>query len=92
VPAAVGCVLTALHLRCADATRAFRAWEQEHRPGLRLPIYCLTANVLDEHRQECEAAGMDFHLPKPLRVHALAELRQRALAYAEQLGDEAPPA
>jgi CheY-like chemotaxis protein len=44
----------------ADATRAFRAWERDHAPrGVpSLPIFCITANVLEEHRLECETAGM----------------------------------
>ena len=43
-----------------DATRAFRAWEREHAPHAapRLPVFCITANVLEEHRLECETAGM----------------------------------
>jgi CheY-like chemotaxis protein len=47
-------------LRCADATRAFRAWERDNLPAdaPRLPVYCITANVLEEHRQACETAGM----------------------------------
>jgi hypothetical protein len=36
----------------ADATRAFRAWEQDNLPpdAPRLPVFCITANVLEEHR------------------------------------------
>ena len=47
----------------------------------RLPVYCLTANVLEEHRAECENAGFDGFLTKPLRRENLAELRDRAQAY-----------
>ncbi len=75
--------------RCAEAARAFRAWEAEHRPGApRLPIFALTANVLDEHRAECAAAGMDGFVSKPLRACMLPELQQRARGYAEQLAAE----
>jgi CheY-like chemotaxis protein len=76
-------------LRCTDAARAFRAWEQERRPGAPrlLPIYALTANVLEEHRLECEQAGMDSFATKPLRANVLAELRQRATAYAQLVPD-----
>jgi len=42
-----------------DATRLFRAWEREHAPSQPcLPVFCFTANVLEEHRLECELAGM----------------------------------
>jgi CheY-like chemotaxis protein len=69
-----------------DAARAWRAWEAQHRPGgPRLPLLCLTANVMEENREECEAAGFDGFLPKPLRAADLAELRERAAAYAQQL-------
>ena len=65
------------------ATRAFREWEVAHAPcGTRLPVYCLTANVLEEHKDVCCAAGMDEFITKPLRRDALAELRQRAAEYA----------
>jgi CheY-like chemotaxis protein len=75
-------------LRCTDAARAFRAWEQERLPGAaRLPIYALTANVLEEHRLECEQAGMDSFATKPLRANVLAELRQHATAYAQLASD-----
>jgi CheY-like chemotaxis protein len=69
-----------------DAARAWRTWEAQHRQGRpRLPMLCLTANVMEENREECEAAGFDAFLPKPLRATALMELRERAAAYAQQL-------
>ena len=61
--------------------RALRAWEAELGVP-NLPVYCLTANVLAEHRAECEDAGFDGFLTKPLRQENLAELRERARAYA----------
>ena len=61
--------------------RSLRAWEAE-RGAARLPLYCLTANVLEEHRAECESAGFDGFLTKPLRRENLAELRRHAQAYA----------
>lgn len=69
-----------------DAARAWRTWEAQHRQGgPRLPMLCLTANVMEENREECEAAGFDAFVPKPLRAAALVELRERATAYAQQL-------
>ena len=52
-------------------------------PLPRMPLFCLTANVLAEHRTECEAAGFDAFLTKPLRQEHLAELCARACAYAD---------
>ena len=63
-----------------SVVRSLRAWELE-RGMPRLPVYCLTANVLEEHRAECENAGFDGFLTKPLRRENLAELRDRAQAY-----------
>ncbi len=70
-----------------EAARAFREWEAAHLPpgAPRLPVLCLTANVLEEHAAECAAAGMDALLTKPLRADALADLRTRAVTYAAAL-------
>jgi CheY-like chemotaxis protein len=53
------------------ATRAIRS--REAGTGRRLPIIALTANSLDEDRQQCLAAGMDGFLVKPLEQLTLAE-------------------
>jgi len=51
------------------ATRAIRADLDTHRQP---PIVAMTANVLPEDRAACTAAGMDGHLPKPVRLPDLA--------------------
>jgi len=67
-----------------DAARAIRA----ELPADRQPIIvAMTANALTEDRAECLAAGMDDHLPKPVRQDDLAALldaltRHRVLATA----------
>jgi CheY-like chemotaxis protein len=35
--------------------------------GARLPIVAVTAHAMEEDRQRCLAAGMDEHIPKPIR-------------------------
>jgi PAS domain S-box-containing protein len=59
------------------ATRRIRALEQGR--GRRLPIIALTANVMNEDRDRCLAAGMDAHLGKPLEPAQLADCLGRYL-------------
>ena len=69
-----------------EAVRAFRTWEQNNRADQpRLPCICFTANVLDEQRDECIAAGFDHVLTKPLHADAITILKQRAKAHAALL-------
>jgi CheY-like chemotaxis protein len=45
-------------LRGPQVAAAFRAFESVARPhAMRLPIFALTANVLEEHARECMDAG-----------------------------------
>ncbi len=63
-----------------EATRRIRAWSSDPdvstaaRKASRLPIVALTASALPEERARCDAVGMDFFLPKPVK---LGELRER---------------
>ncbi len=62
-----------------DATRALRE-RQQNEGGPRLHIVALTASALAEERQKCLDAGMDAFLPKPVRLDALREAIERAVA------------
>ena len=61
-----------------EATRLVRA-EESRALDPRVPVVALTANVLDEHRDECFAAGMDDFLSKPLRRGELRAVLARHL-------------
>lgn len=60
------------------ATRQIRDWELRHgRP--RCPIIAVTANVFAEDQRECEAAGMDDFISKPVIIADLQRALQRWL-------------
>jgi CheY-like chemotaxis protein len=59
-----------------EATRRLRAVERE-RALPRLPVVAMTAGALDEDRRQCHDAGMDDHLPKPIRAADLAAALRR---------------
>ena len=63
------------------ATRRIRESEAAD-PLRRLPIIALTANVMNEDRELCIAAGMDAHLCKPLELAQLSECLGRYLRTA----------
>jgi signal transduction histidine kinase/CheY-like chemotaxis protein len=49
-----------------DGVAAARRIRQSGAPFASIPIIALTANVLDDERKRCQAAGMDGYLTKPL--------------------------
>ncbi len=72
------------------ATAAIR--EQESAKGLfRVPIIAMTANAMPDDVRECSAAGMDAHLPKPLRAAELTVALNKLLA-VEYLPPSSEPA
>jgi len=56
-----------------EATRRIRDRERGSR---RMPVVAMTANAMVGDRERCLEAGMDDHIPKPVRIDAL----QRALS------------
>ncbi len=65
-----------------EATEVIRKWQSGQSNGV-CPIVALTAHVLDEHIEQCLAAGMDDHLSKPLRLDELRELLESLEANKE---------
>lgn len=59
-----------------EATRAIRSWERANGRAP-LPVIALTAHILREHRERSLASGMNAHVPKPVELHALAEVLVR---------------
>jgi CheY-like chemotaxis protein len=71
-------VLMDMHMPVMDGLEATRAIRAMERTGdVRLPIVAMTANVLEEAREACRAAGMDDFLPKPfIRAQLMAGLKR----------------
>ncbi len=61
-----------------EATRIIR--ERECDRAEHIPIIALTADALQENRDECRAAGMDECVTKPIRSNQLHEAMGRCLA------------
>jgi len=61
------------------ASRAIRERETATSATRRIPIVALTANALVGDKEQCLAAGMDDHLPKPYSREQLASVLMRWL-------------
>jgi PAS domain S-box-containing protein len=59
-----------------DGFEATRRLRERERGSRRLPVVAMTANAMVGDRERCLEAGMDDHIPKPVRVTEL----HRALA------------
>lgn len=62
-----------------EATREIRRLEALRSPGARLPIIALTADALEERREQCLDSGMDDFLTKPFTRAALLQVLVRWL-------------
>jgi signal transduction histidine kinase/CheY-like chemotaxis protein/HPt (histidine-containing phosphotransfer) domain-containing protein len=63
-----------------ETTRRIR----DRETGRRVPIYALSARVLDDDRERCRAAGMDGFIGKPIRREELFRVLARVSAPAPE--------
>jgi PAS domain S-box-containing protein len=61
-----------------EATREIRRLEASGTKHI--PIIALTAHALDRDKERCLAAGMDWHLTKPIQTDVLATILQEIAA------------
>ncbi|HSV27953.1 MAG TPA: response regulator, partial [Candidatus Omnitrophota bacterium] len=66
-----------------EATRRIRALDG---PSAGVPIVALTANAMKGDDERCLAAGMDAHVPKPIRPEQLFATIARALGRGAATG------
>jgi two-component system sensor histidine kinase RpfC len=64
------------HMNGLEATRAIRFTTPA---GRHLPLIMLSADVSAETRAECEVAGIDHFLPKPIRINDLLDTLDRLI-------------
>ncbi len=65
-----------VHMPAMDGLETTRRWRARETSG-RTPVIALTANVLEQTRQECVAAGMDDFVAKPVAKAVLAAVVAR---------------
>jgi signal transduction histidine kinase/ActR/RegA family two-component response regulator len=63
-----------------EATRRWRAIEQQFGDGRHVPIMALTANAVAGDRERCLEFGMDDYLAKPFEVSELEAALERVLS------------
>jgi signal transduction histidine kinase/ActR/RegA family two-component response regulator len=71
------------------ATELIRQWERDHAKA-RTPVAALTAGAYAEDRQNCQDAGMDDYLTKPIVVVELKAVLDRWLAGADDRNNQGP--
>jgi CheY-like chemotaxis protein len=63
-----------------EATRRWRAIEQQAGDGRHVPIMALTANAVAGDRERCLEFGMDDYLAKPFEASDLEAALERMLS------------
>ena len=58
---------------------AIKIREDEKRLGTHIPIIAMTANTLDNDRDTCIEAGMDYFITKPFKAEQLNDVINRAV-------------
>jgi len=78
-----GLILMDGHMPVMDglaATRKIRQWEAAQPAGYqRIPIVALTANVVQGVRKDCEDAGMDYYVCKPITLTSMRTVVEKFL-------------
>ncbi len=69
------------HISGMETTKTIRRMEQENHTHY-TPVIALTADVLEETRKNCSAAGMDLYLTKPITKDKLSKAIMDALVMA----------
>jgi CheY-like chemotaxis protein len=73
-------VLTDISMPVMDGVEASRRIrESQERLGISAPIVGVTAHAMKDDRDRCLEAGMDDHLPKPVKPGPLREVLMRWL-------------
>lgn len=71
--ARVDLIFMDVHMPNLDGFQTTRYIRQSESTGVRVPIVAMTANALEQDRDECLAAGMDDHIGKPVTLATLRE-------------------
>jgi two-component system sensor histidine kinase RpfC len=87
-----------MHMPVVHGIEAFKIFRMTDRSSPAMPFIILTANATIEAKRECEEAGVDAFLTKPINSHALLEAianltgtRQRAAEPADSTHNGSTP-
>jgi CheY-like chemotaxis protein len=69
--AAFDVVLMDMQMPVMDGLEATRRVRASGGPNADVPIFALTANVMEAHREACAQAGMSGHIAKPIDARVL---------------------
>ncbi len=64
-------VLMDMQMPVMDGLEATRQIRASTGPNARVPIFALTANVMESHQRACRDAGMNGHIAKPIDARLL---------------------